>query len=101
MDYLSIEPDSHDTRNILVMIDHFTKFAIAVPTRDQKAETIAKALWENLITPYGFPSRLHSDQGRDLEHNSFMVWDSIIGAEKVRTTPYHPQGNPMERFNRS
>lgn len=34
MDYLSLEPDNHDTRNMLVMIDHFTKFAVAVPTKD-------------------------------------------------------------------
>lgn len=44
MDYLSLEPDSRDTRNILVITDHFTKFAVAVSTKDQKAKTVAKAL---------------------------------------------------------
>ncbi|KAI3356510.1 hypothetical protein L3Q82_017717, partial [Scortum barcoo] len=66
MDYLSLEPDSHDTRNILVITDHFTKFTVAVPTKDRKARTIARALWENFLVHYGFSSRLHSDQGRDL-----------------------------------
>lgn len=44
MDYLSLEPDRHDTRNILVMADHFTKFAVMIPTRDQKAKTTVSRL---------------------------------------------------------
>ena len=70
MDYLCIEPDSKDTRNILVITDHFTKFAVAIPTKDQKANTVAKTLWEHFIVQYGFPSRLLSDQGRDFESHT-------------------------------
>ncbi len=101
VDYLSIEPDSRDTRNVLVLTDHFTKFAVAVPTRDQRAKTIAKALWDNLIIPYGFPCRLLSDQGRDFESKIVKELCALIGASKIRTTPYHPRGNPVERYNRT
>lgn len=101
MDYLSLEPDSRDTWNILVITDHFMKFAVVVPTRDQKAKTIPKALWENFIVHYCFPSCLLSDQGRDFESRTIKELCSVIGATKVRTTPYHPRGNPVERFNRT
>lgn len=32
MDFLSIEPDSHHTRDILVITDHFSKYTGAIPT---------------------------------------------------------------------
>lgn len=82
MDYLSIKPDSHDTRNILVITDHFTKFAAAIPTRDQKAKTTAKALWEKCIAPYGFLSLPHSDQGRDFE--SHTIRNYVLSQEQKR-----------------
>lgn len=34
MDYLSLDPDSHNTKDILVITDHFMKYAVAIPTKD-------------------------------------------------------------------
>lgn len=85
---------------MLLITDHFAKFAVAVLTKDLKARTVAKTLWENFIVHYGFPSRLLSDQGRDFESKTIKELCTLIGAEKIRTTPYHPRGNPVERFNR-
>ena len=60
-------PDSSNTKDILVITDHYTKYAVAIPTKDQKATTVAKSLWEQFLVHYGFPERLLSDQGRDFE----------------------------------
>lgn len=35
MDFLSIEPDRSNTKDVLVITDHFTKYAVAVPTPNQ------------------------------------------------------------------
>ncbi len=67
IDYLSLEPDTHNTKDILVITDHFTKYAVAIPTKDQKATMVARTLWEQFLVNYGFPERLLSDQGRDFE----------------------------------
>lgn len=100
IDFLSLEPDSRDTRNILVITDHFTKYAQAYPTKDQTAKTVAAVLWENFISHYGFPRRIHSDQGACFESEVVTELCKLSGM-KSRTTPYHPRGNPVERFNRT
>lgn len=101
MDFLSLEPDRSNTKDILVITDYFTKYAVAIPTPNQKAKTVAKSLWENFIVHYGVPERLHSDQGPDFESKTIKELCEIAGIRKVRTTPYHPRGNPVERFNRT
>lgn len=67
MGYLMLEPDRSNTKDILVLTDHFTKYAMAIPIANQKAKMVAKCLWEYFIVHYGIPERLHTDQGPDFE----------------------------------
>lgn len=101
MDFLTLELDRSNIKDVLVFTDHFTKYALAIPTPNQKAITVAKCLWEQFICHYGYPERLHSDQGPAFESHLIKELCKVAGVRKVRTTPYHPRGNPVERFNRT
>ena len=101
IDFLSIEPDRSGVKDVLVVTDHFTKYALAIPTRNQTARVVAEVLWENVIFHYGWPRRLHSDQGRDFESKVIAELCKLGNIVKSRTSPYHPQGNPVERYNRT
>ena len=102
IDFLSLEKSKGGYENILVIVDHFTRYAQAVPCRNQSAHTTAKALYERFIVHYGFPEKLHSDQGRNFESKIVKELCKLAGVKKTRTTPYHPMGNgSAERFNQT
>ena len=100
MDYLSLEPSKGNIENVLVITDHFTRYALAYPSKTQTAQVTARILWDNFICHYGFPEKFISDQGRNFESDLIKELCKIAGVKKVHTTPYHPQDNGQcERFN--
>lgn len=67
VDFLSLEAARSGMSYVLVIVDHFTRYAVAVPTFDQTAVTTAEVLWRHFIQPYGGFDQLHSDQGPNFE----------------------------------
>ncbi|GFW52475.1 retrovirus-related Pol polyprotein from transposon 412 [Trichonephila clavipes] len=50
----------------------------------------------------GYPLQLHSDQGRNFVSAVLKGVCELLGIDKTKTTPLHPQSDGMvERFNRT
>lgn len=75
------------------MTDLFSRYAFAVPTRDQTAVTTVRALCDHLVREFGCPERLVTDQGAAFESQLLKQLCEVYGCRKSRTSPYHPQGN--------
>ena len=102
LDYLSLERSKGGFENILVVTDHFSRYAQAFPTTNQTARTTAKVLFEKFFVHYGFPERIHSDKGANFMSGLIEELCRLAGMDQSRTTPYHAMGNGMvERFNQT
>ncbi len=102
IDFWSAEQTSGKVVDVLVVTDHFSKMAHAFPCHNQSAKQVAHRLWNDLFCIYGFPKRIHSDQGANFESKIIKNLLEMAGVQKSHTTPYHPMGNGLaERFNRT
>ena len=79
--------------------DHLTRYAQAYPMTNQTAKSTAKVLFENFVVNYGFPARLHSDQGANFESQVIRELCALAGIWKSHTIPHHAMGHGLvERF---
>ena len=103
LDIMGPLPESYrGNRYILGISDYFTRWVEAFGMPDQEASIVADVLVQGFISRFGVPSQIHSDQGAQFESNLFKSLCELLGIEKTRTTPYHPQSDSLvERFNRT
>ena len=66
VDVLEVPVSYKNNRYLLVVQDYFTKWAEAIPLRDQTAARITEELVKSFST-LGIPEALHSDQGQNFE----------------------------------
>lgn len=87
---------------MLVVIDHFTKWAEAFPTATNDAKTVAKIVLTEIIPRFSLPCSIDSDQGTHFSGKIFKTVLKALGIRQRLHCPWHPQSSGLvERCNRS
>ena len=93
---------SQGERYIITIIDSFSRFCIAVPSRDHTAETVSRILYERVVAYFGVPEYILSDRGTEFTGHIWKRMLDLLGCNRLLTSPYHPQGNAIvERSHRT
>ena len=102
LDFLTIGGKQDKRKNVLVVTDHFTRYAQCYVTDSQTAETVADVMVNQYFSHYGWPEKILTDKGRCFENHLFQEICDQAKVKKLRTTSYHPQTNGQcERFNKT
>jgi dUTPase len=84
---------------IITFMDYATRYPYAFAVPDIRAPTVARLLYDEIITKHGFMRVILSDNAKNYNNELMRAIFKICRIKKQNTTSYHPQCNGMvERF---
>ncbi|CAM5141869.1 unnamed protein product [Natator depressus] len=87
-------------KHLLVLVDLFSGWVEAFPTRRADAVSVAKCLLKDIVPRFGIMTRLESDQGPHFTSQIIQHLAKALGIKQALHTPYHPQSSgKVERVN--
>ncbi|GFX50237.1 retrovirus-related Pol polyprotein from transposon opus [Trichonephila clavipes] len=101
LDLLGPNPVSTVRRNryVLVITNHFSKWAEITPLKKASARVIADNFFDNYISRFEAPIKLISDNGPQFISDIFENLSERLGIRHMKTVVYRPQANRTERVN--
>ena len=87
---------------IITAVEYVTKWAEAEPVDTCSSEIAAKFIYENIITRFGCPLTIISDQGTHFINRTIKTLIDQFQIDHRQSTAYHPQSNgAIEAFNKT
>ena len=97
-----IQQTERGNQYILTIVDHFSRFAKAIPLQRHTAQIVAEELTTKWFDEYGEPMQIHTDQGAEFESTLMKELTKLLGIEKCRTVAFKPSSDGMvERYNKT
>ncbi len=98
MDFITKLPKSRDPVTeitydaIMVIVDRFTKYLIAVPFKESHtAEQLGHLLLDRLVRDHGVPITIITDRDKLFMSNYWKTISAAMGTKPKMSTAYHPQ----------
>ena len=74
-------------------MDYFTKWVEAEPLANIRDVDVKMFIWKNIVTRFGVPHTLISDNSLQFDSKAFRQYCSDLGIKNKYSTPTYPQGN--------
>ena len=78
---------------LLVGTDYFMKWVEAEPLANIRDMDAKRFIWKNIVTRFGVPHVLISDNGLQFDSKMFRKYCGKLGITNKYSTPAYPQGN--------
>ena len=89
-------------RFVLVAVDYFTKWAEAKALTNIRDVDVKKFVWKNIVTRFGVPNTLISNNGLQFDSRAFRDFYCDLGIMNRYSTPAYPQSNgQVEAVNKA
>lgn len=102
IDYIGPLPRTKNgNQYCLVLVDSFSKWIEAIPTKDNTAKTTARHLLNQVFVRLGIPKGLNSDRGSHFTGEVMQELCQLLGIKQRYHISHHPQSSgAVERQNR-
>lgn len=95
-------PSHNNNVYALTAICDLTKFIITIPIHSKDAQTVARAIMNNIILIYGPVKSILTDKGTEFMNATLTELCKLLNIEKFHSTPYrHETVGSIERSHRS
>jgi transposase InsO family protein len=100
IDFVKMPLTSLGNQYLLVAVEYVSNLVVACPTRNQDSATVKNFLLQEVISQFGAPIELVSDNGLCFSSKEFLSFLEQFQIKRCPTTIYHPQANGRcERMN--
>jgi hypothetical protein len=90
---------SNGYRWVLTATYYFTRWVEAIPTKKATEEVVMKFLEEKIITRFGIPTKITTDNAKDFSSMALNEFCFKYGIVLSHSSNYYPQGNGLAESN--